>query len=110
MTSTQQLSPKAHVPIRQLTGEVLRARRLGQGLTLREVSERARISLGYISEIERGQKEASSELLAALAGALAVPLSQIMRDVADLLALEESADLATVSRLAEAGDLRVSAA
>lgn len=97
-------------PMRQLMGDVLRARRLGQGLTLREVSERARVSLGYISEVERGQKEASSELLAALAGALDAPLSEVMRDVADLLAIEESAGLATVSRLADPGDVRASAA
>ena len=47
---------------RRLLGDVLRERRLEQGLTLRQVSAEARVSLGYISEIERGQKEASSEL------------------------------------------------
>jgi len=83
--------------MRELTGDVLRARRLAEGLTLRDVSERARISLGYISEIERGQKEASSELLAALAQALDVPLSKVLLDVSSLLELEEAADLATVS-------------
>ncbi len=83
--------------MRELIGDVLRARRLAQGLTLRDVSERARISLGYISEIERGQKEASSELLAALAQALDVPLSKVLLDVSSLLELEEAADLATVS-------------
>ena len=48
--------------MRQLVGEVLRARRMSQGLTLRDVSGKARVSLGYISEVERGQKEPSSEL------------------------------------------------
>ena len=50
-------------------------------MTLREVSAEARVSLGYISEIERGQKEASSELLASLCSALDVPLSEVLRDV-----------------------------
>lgn len=89
--------------MRELIGDVLRARRLAEGLTLRDVSERARISLGYISEVERGQKEASSELLAALAQALDVPLSKVLLDVSSLLELEEAADLATVSPISRAG-------
>ncbi len=74
---------------RSQLGDVLRERRAGLGLTLREVSKAARVSLGYISEIERGQKEASSELLASLCEALDVPLSTVLRDVADAVALEE---------------------
>ena len=101
-------------PMRMLLGDVLRERRQGLGLTLREVSELARISLGYISEIERGHKEPSSELLSALAGALESPLSLVLRDVADRLALEEGSELATVSHLVEtgatAGNVRASAA
>lgn len=88
--------------MRELIGDVLRARRLSEGLTLRDVSERARISLGYISEVERGQKEASSELLAALAQALDVPLSKVLLDVSSLLEVEEAADLATVSSISRA--------
>ena len=94
--------------MRQLLGEVLRARRIAQGLTLRDVSARARVSLGYISEVERGQKEPSSELLAALAGALDVPLSRLLLDVSALLAIEEATDLASVSSIAP--DVSVSAA
>ncbi|MFZ0139480.1 MAG: helix-turn-helix transcriptional regulator [Aeromicrobium sp.] len=94
--------------MRQLVGEVLRARRIAQGLTLRDVSARARVSLGYISEVERGQKEPSSELLAALAGALDVPLSRLLLDVSALLAIEEATDLASVSSIAP--DVSVSAA
>ncbi len=60
-------------------------------MTLREVSAEARVSLGYISEIERGQKEASSELLASLCSALDVPLSSVLRSVSDAVALEEAA-------------------
>ena len=76
---------------RRMLGDVLRERRSELGLTLREVSGVARVSLGYISEIERGQKEASSELLASLCDALEVPLSQVLRNVADAVAVEESA-------------------
>jgi transcriptional regulator with XRE-family HTH domain len=49
------------------------------------------VSLGYISEIERGQKEASSELLASICAALDVPLSEILSEVSDAVALEEAA-------------------
>lgn len=79
------------VLFRRLLGDVLRERRMTLGLTLREVSAEARVSLGYISEIERGQKEASSELLASLCGALETPLSDVLRDVSDAVALEEAA-------------------
>ncbi len=74
---------------RRMLGDVLRERRSELGLTLREVSGVARVSLGYISEIERGQKEASSELLASLCEALEVPLSEVLRNVADAVAVEE---------------------
>ena len=77
------------VMLRQLLGDVLRRLRLRQGRTLREVSASARVSLGYLSEVERGQKEASSELLAAICGALNTPLSQVFREVSDNFALAE---------------------
>ena len=79
------------VIFRRLLGEVLRAQRMRQGRTLRQISADARVSLGYISEIERGQKEASSELLASLCAALDVPLSEILSEVSDAVALEEAA-------------------
>ena len=69
--------------MRELLGESLRELRTSSNLTLREVSGRARVSLGYLSEIERGQKEASSELLNAICGALDVPLSIVLRQVSD---------------------------
>ena len=78
------------VLFRRLLGDVLRAQRMRRGMTLREVSAEARVSLGYISEIERGQKEASSELLFSLCSALDLPLSVVLREVSDLVALEES--------------------
>jgi len=77
------------VLLRQLLGDVLRRLRLRQGRTLREVSASARVSLGYLSEVERGQKEASSELLAAICGALNTPLSHVFREVSDNFALAE---------------------
>ena len=78
------------VLFRRTLGEVLRAARMERGLTLREVSAQARVSLGYISEIERGQKEASSELLASLCGALEMPLSLVLREASDSVAREEA--------------------
>ena len=62
--------------LREVIGDVLRRARIEQGRTLREVSDSARVSLGYLSEVERGRKEASSELLSAICGALDVPLSR----------------------------------
>ena len=77
------------VLLRHLLGDALRRLRLRQGRTLREVSASARVSLGYLSEVERGQKEASSELLAAICAALGAPLSQVFREVSDNFALAE---------------------
>lgn len=75
--------------LRRLLGDVLRRQRQRQGRTLREVSSAARVSLGYLSEVERGQKEASSELLASICGALGVRMSELLREVSDQLALAE---------------------
>jgi hypothetical protein len=77
------------VLLRRVIGDALRARRQAQHRTLREVSTAANVSLGYLSEIERGQKEASSELLAAICEALGAALSEVLRDVSDTLALAE---------------------
>jgi XRE family transcriptional regulator, stress-response regulator len=76
--------------VRRLLGDVLRQERLRQGRTLRDVSASAQVSLGYISEIERGQKEASSECLAAICAALEVPLSAVLADVSSEIAREEA--------------------
>jgi DNA-binding XRE family transcriptional regulator len=77
------------VLVRQEIGDVLRDVRQRKGHTLRQVASRASVALGYLSEVERGQKEASSEILASVAEALEVPISQIMREVADRLAFYE---------------------
>ena len=76
--------------LRSVIGDELRRQRLDQGRTLREVSAQARVSLGYLSEVERGQKEASSELLAAICGALDVPLSRVLESVSTELADREA--------------------
>ncbi len=75
--------------LRYLLGDVLRRRRQRQGRTLREVSAAARLSLGYLSEVERGQKEASSELLASICEALGIRLSDVLSDVAEQVAAFE---------------------
>ncbi|MBY8887210.1 helix-turn-helix domain-containing protein [Streptomyces sp. PTM05] len=80
--------------LRRLLGDVLRRQRQRQGRTLREVSASARVSLGYLSEVERGQKEASSELLSAICDALDVRMSEVMREVSDELSLAELAQSA----------------
>ncbi|SFD64019.1 helix-turn-helix domain-containing protein [Streptomyces aidingensis] len=80
--------------LRRLLGDVLRRQRQRQGRTLREVSSSARVSLGYLSEVERGQKEASSELLASICDALDLRMSELLREVSDELALAELAQSA----------------
>jgi transcriptional regulator with XRE-family HTH domain len=80
------------VLLRRVIGDALRARRQGQHRTLREVSTAANVSLGYLSEIERGQKEASSELLSAICEALGARLSEVLGEVSGTLALAEGMD------------------
>jgi transcriptional regulator with XRE-family HTH domain len=81
--------PVKPVLVRELIGESLREERVLQAKTLREVSKAARVSLGYLSEVERGQKEASSELLAAICGALDLPLSVVLNVVSEKMAMYE---------------------
>lgn len=78
------------VLLRRVIGDALRARRQAQHRTLREVSTAANVSLGYLSEIERGQKEASSELLAAICVALGAQLSELLREVSHTVADAEA--------------------
>ena len=82
------------VLVRQEIGDVLRDFRLQKAMTLRQVASRASVALGYLSEVERGQKEASSEILASVADALDTPISVIMREVGDRLAIVEGVDFA----------------
>jgi len=77
--------------LREVLGDVLRRARTKQSRTLREVSDTARVSLGYLSEVERGRKEASSELLSAICDALDVPLSQLLAEAGEQVARREQA-------------------
>jgi transcriptional regulator with XRE-family HTH domain len=97
------------VLLRQLLGDVLRRLRIRQGRTLREVSASARVSLGYLSEVERGRKEASSELLAAICAALDTPLSQVFREVSDNFALAELQNEPVLSGALREPGLRIAA-
>lgn len=99
------------VLLRRVIGDALRARRQGQHRTLREVSTAANVSLGYLSEIERGQKEASSELLAAICDALGARLSELLGEVSSTLALAENMEGVLVpidEKTTKSGDVSVS--
>ena len=76
--------------LREAVGEALRRRRQAQGRTLREVAQAAGVSLTYLSEIERGRKEASSEVLEAVCAALDLSLAELFFEVAETLALAEA--------------------
>ena len=82
--------------LREAVGSSLRAARTEQLRTLRDVAREARVSLGYLSEVERGQKEASSELLNAICEALGLQLSALMSDVTSQIASSEIAKLTVV--------------
>ncbi|WP_207931352.1 helix-turn-helix transcriptional regulator, partial [Streptomyces sp. 8K308] len=72
-------APRAKEPLwRHLVGDVLRHERRAQDRTLKDVAEAARISMPYLSELERGRKEASSEVLAAVARALGLSLAELL--------------------------------
>ena len=89
--------------LRTQLGNTLRGHRLRQRRTLRDVSGAARVSLGYLSEVERGQKEASSELLASICSALDLPLSVVLTVVSEKMAMyEKVTTLPTVRAMAQA--------
>ena len=82
--------------VRQEIGDVLRDFRLQKGQTLRQVAGKASVALGYLSEVERGQKEASSELLNAICTALGLSLSGVFAQVASELKSREGVTLTVV--------------
>ncbi len=82
--------------VREAVGMTLRSARTSQARTLRDVARAARVSLGYLSEVERGQKEASSELLNAICSALGLSLSAVFHGVSVELASHESVTLTVV--------------
>jgi len=91
-TGAEAREPRALV-LREEIGDVLRNIRQTESRTLRDVSHDARVSLGYLSEVERGQKEASSELLASICAALNVPLAAMLFQVAERIATAEGFDI-----------------
>ncbi|GAA1222245.1 helix-turn-helix domain-containing protein [Prauserella alba] len=80
------------VLLREAIGDRLRHARTTRQRTLRDISRVARVSLGYLSEVERGQKEASSELLASICEALDLPLSDLLVSVAGDVSALDSVD------------------
>jgi len=84
------------VLLRSHIGHSLRSARISQKRTLRDVARQARVSLGYLSEVERGQKEASSELLNSICLALNLSLSTVLVEVATQIKLHESPVLTVV--------------
>jgi transcriptional regulator with XRE-family HTH domain len=93
-------------PVKEVTllrthiGSALRQARISQGRTLRDVAKGARVSLGYLSEVERGQKEASSELLNSICQALDLSLLAVMSDVTIALRAAEAPSLSVVEAAA----------
>lgn len=84
------------VLLRTHIGQSLRAARTSQNRTLRDVARQARVSLGYLSEVERGQKEASSELLNSICQALGLSLASVITDVAHEITTHETVKLVVV--------------
>ena len=82
--------------LRSHIGSALRASRVSQGRTLRDVAKRARVSLGYLSEVERGQKEASSELLISICTALDISLGEVLQSVVAQVRIVETPTLTVV--------------
>lgn len=83
--------------LRDAVGKELRAARVAQSRTLRDVARDARVSLGYLSEVERGQKEASSELLASICTALNIQLSSLLGSVTIQIAKSEKTSLTVLT-------------
>ncbi|MFD0560556.1 helix-turn-helix protein [Stackebrandtia endophytica] len=87
--ATERNAPKAPRPLlRDTLGQVFRRARLSQGRTLADVARAARVSMPYLSELERGRKEASSEVIAAICEALGIELSDVLLKVGQLLVAE----------------------
>ncbi len=79
---------------REVVGRELREERQIQERTLADVAEDAGVSVQYLSEVERGRKEPSSEILGAVSGALGLRLVDLTTRVARTLAVRPSGPLA----------------
>jgi transcriptional regulator with XRE-family HTH domain len=89
-------APRSEPMLREVVGNVLRSARLAQGRTLKDVAREAGVSVPYLSEIERGRKEASSEIVGAICRALGLRLLDLVARTAQHLAIT-SAPLAVGS-------------
>ncbi|MFF5992143.1 helix-turn-helix domain-containing protein [Prauserella flavalba] len=89
------------VLLREAIGDRLRHARTTKRRTLRDISRAAKVSLGYLSEVERGQKEASSELLASICEALDLPLGELLHNVAADVSALDKVDTAAVGEPVE---------
>ncbi|WP_084557236.1 helix-turn-helix domain-containing protein [Hamadaea tsunoensis] len=100
--------PKRRPLLRTIVGDVLRRTRQEQKRTLADVAGAARVSVPYLSEVERGRKEASSEVLAAVCGALRIDLSDLLGEVRqEYVAARKAQDRAVVISLAAARAERI---
>ncbi|GAB3941319.1 helix-turn-helix domain-containing protein [Corynebacterium tapiri] len=88
--------------LREALGMTLRAFRADKNVTLRELAETARVSPGYLSELERGRKEVSSELLASICHALGVRISDVLVEAAGTMTLPSVVDELTNTQPAAA--------
>ena len=86
--------------LRTHIGSTLRQARISQARTLRDVAKSARVSLGYLSEVERGQKEASSELLNSICQALDLSLFTVISDVSVAIHAAQAPSLTVVEAAA----------
>ena len=82
--------------LRSHIGLALRTSRVQQGRTLRDVAKSARVSLGYLSEVERGQKEASSELLNSICSALDISLGEVLASMSAQIKIQSTPTLTVV--------------
>ncbi len=82
-------APEPAPLLREALGDALRGERRSRGRTLRDVAKSSQVSLAYLSEIERGQKEASSEIIASVCGALGITMFDLMASIARAYAARE---------------------
>ena len=110
LTYPDRSAPSGPEPLwRHLLGDQLRRRRHERAETLTETADKAGLSPQYLSEVERGLKEPSSEMIAAIAGALGVTLVDLTSSVADDLRMASAPATATVSVSARRGAFALAA-
>jgi transcriptional regulator with XRE-family HTH domain len=99
MSAPEEREDRSKPLLRTMVGDVLRRTRRDQGRTLADVAADAKVSMPYLSEVERGRKEASSELLAAICEALDLPMSEVLREVSDEMMRVEAAAVGALTEL-----------